>query len=240
MGAVFSLDAARRNNGRSCWRDLPPTSEQPLYGSGSAGGIREPWPAMFHISIRRNDREPIHDWSDLQRIKNEIVGPENEAVELYPAESRLLDAANQFHMFVLEDAKIRFPFGYEERVVSESSIGGSKQRPWPAGARPVDLKTITDEDVKRGTEERAEVFYTGKIVVTDGMNDGPICINCKSQFRSLRISAHSAVWTPALSDHRLPHSPAACQVDRRTTVQRAVSKSSRWPFLPPSFGSWPR
>lgn len=33
-----------------------------------------------HLSIKRNDQLPIHDWRDLQRIKNEILGPDKEAV----------------------------------------------------------------------------------------------------------------------------------------------------------------
>lgn len=101
------------------------------------------WPAMLHLSIRRHDRQAIHDWRDLQRIKNEIVGPEHEGVELYPAEGRLMDAANQYHLFVLEDPTIRFPFGYQQRVVSESNVGGAKQRPWPSNAKPADLTDIT-------------------------------------------------------------------------------------------------
>jgi hypothetical protein len=44
----------------------------------------------------RLDGQAIHDWRELQRIKNEIVGDEIEAVELYPAESRLLDTANWY------------------------------------------------------------------------------------------------------------------------------------------------
>jgi hypothetical protein len=110
------------------------------------------WPAMLHLSIRRLDREAIHDWRELQRIKNEVVGPEHEAVELYPAEDRLMDAANQYHLWVLEDPKLRFPFGYRERIVSESNVGGARQRPWPADARPADLTVITEEDMRRGRE----------------------------------------------------------------------------------------
>ena len=30
--------------------------------------------SMAKLSIRRNDREAVHDWRDLQRIKNELVG----------------------------------------------------------------------------------------------------------------------------------------------------------------------
>src|ERR1044071_1624505 len=31
--------------------------------------------AWIHLSIRRLDREPIHDWRELQIIKNLLVGP---------------------------------------------------------------------------------------------------------------------------------------------------------------------
>ena len=112
-------------------------------------GGRDDWPDMIHLSIRRNDRDVVRDWRELQRIKNELVGPEHEAVELYPAESRLVDGANQFHLYVLADAKHRFPFGYRERLVSESNTGGAVQRPWPADCRPPDLRVVTEEEMRR-------------------------------------------------------------------------------------------
>ena len=37
---------------------------------------REGVPPMGHLSIRRIDREPVHDWRDIQRIKNELCGIE--------------------------------------------------------------------------------------------------------------------------------------------------------------------
>ena len=64
-----------------------------------------------HLSIRRNDRSACKDWRHFQRIKNELCGPEREGVELYPAESRLIDTANQFHIWVLPEGE-RFPVGY--------------------------------------------------------------------------------------------------------------------------------
>jgi hypothetical protein len=90
------------------------------------------WPSMVHLSIKRLDRLPIHDWRDLQAIKNELVGPEHEALELYPAESRCVDSANQFHLWVCRDPTIRFPFGFPGRYVSDTDLlGKSKQRPLP-------------------------------------------------------------------------------------------------------------
>jgi len=95
---------------------------------------------MVHLSIKRRDKLPIHDWRDIQRIKNELVGPEAEGMELYPAESRLCDSANQFHCWVFPEAV--FPFGFHEgRLVTEAESGGSKQRPFPLLKKPDDLIT---------------------------------------------------------------------------------------------------
>ena len=63
------------------------------------------------LSIKRRDREVVRDWRELQAIKNAIVGPGHEGFELYPAESRLVDTANQFHLFVFMDRRVRMPVG---------------------------------------------------------------------------------------------------------------------------------
>jgi len=74
------------------------------------------WPPVIHLSIKAHDKRCVHDWRDMQRIKNEIVGVESEAMELYPAESRLMDEANQFHLFCLHPAVGPLPFGQKERT----------------------------------------------------------------------------------------------------------------------------
>jgi len=90
----------------------------------------DPPPNVVHLSIKRHDQEPFQDWRDLQRIKNELVGPENEAVQLYPRESRLVDAANQVHLWVFTSTKISWPIGWVSgRVVTSESMGGATQRP---------------------------------------------------------------------------------------------------------------
>jgi hypothetical protein len=84
------------------------------------------------LSIKRRDKAPIHDWRDLQRIKSELVGAECEAVELYPAESRVVDTANQFHLWVIVDPTVRLPLGFVDgRVVTgpeEAAAVGARQR----------------------------------------------------------------------------------------------------------------
>lgn len=90
---------------------------------------------IWHLSIKRRDKEPIHDWRDLQAIKNMLVGEEYEAIEIYPAESRVVDTANQYHLwafmsFVGEENKTppRIPVGWTMRSVTSDSVAQSKQR----------------------------------------------------------------------------------------------------------------
>ncbi|WP_271627806.1 DUF7694 domain-containing protein [Bradyrhizobium sp. CCBAU 11445] len=64
------------------------------------------------LRIERRDGEPItRDWRLFQNIKNQLLGPECEALELYPAESRKVDAANMYHLYGVEDPTVRFSVG---------------------------------------------------------------------------------------------------------------------------------
>jgi hypothetical protein len=96
--------------------------------------------SMAKLSIRRNDREAVHDWRDLQRIKNELVGPECEGFELYPAESRLVDTANQFFLWIFLDQTFRISVGFHQRLVAHSAGRHTKarQRPFQPDERPPD------------------------------------------------------------------------------------------------------
>lgn len=90
------------------------------------------FPALWWLSIKRLDREPIHDWRHLQLIKDMIIGPNHEAVELYPHDKRLVDMANQYHLFVIKEPDMVFPFGFTERSTAtpeEAASVGAKQRP---------------------------------------------------------------------------------------------------------------
>ena len=86
---------------------------------------------LIWLSIKRIDNRPCRDWRDFQRIKNELLGPEVEAVELYPAESRRVDAANQYHLWAFPGQIL--PFGFGERLVAEGTPGVT-QRPFEEDA----------------------------------------------------------------------------------------------------------
>lgn len=86
-----------------------------------------------YLSIKRRDKKPIHDWRALQRIKNELVGEEYEAIEIYPRESELIDEANQYHLWVMEKDRI-CPVGFRGTRMTctpeEAALVGAKQRPF--------------------------------------------------------------------------------------------------------------
>ena len=86
----------------------------------------------IHLSIKRLGKETLQGsaWQHFQWIKNQLIGEEHEGIELYPAESRLVNTANQYHLWVM---KHPFPNGFipcgwnECRVLYSESSHGSKQ-----------------------------------------------------------------------------------------------------------------
>lgn len=111
---------------------------------------------MVHLSIKRNDRRVIHDWRDLQRIKNELFGPEEEMVEIYPAESRLVDTANQYHLWGVRGVPITLGY-HDGRLVSEDESMGNKQRKFED--RPDDL--VDPEEFRRRAQEHINRKHGG-------------------------------------------------------------------------------
>ena len=59
------------------------------------------WGMVRRLMIRRNDGESVRTWADMQRIKNELCGPESVGLEVFPRESELVDEANVYHLWVL-------------------------------------------------------------------------------------------------------------------------------------------
>lgn len=78
--------------------------------------------SFFHLCITRHDGQPCKEWRHLQQIKNEIAGPEYEAMEIFPAESRLVDTGNQYHLWVHKDPSFRFPVGWWLRLVRDHPV----------------------------------------------------------------------------------------------------------------------
>ncbi len=84
----------------------------------------------LHLSIKRHDKDVLNspdDWRDKMRIKNEIAGRESEAVEIYPAMSRVVDSANQYHLWCLPPNQ-SVPVGFDDLVTEDESSFGMEEK----------------------------------------------------------------------------------------------------------------
>ncbi len=92
--------------------------KDPVFGSN--GG-------MIQLGISCLDGAARHDWRDFQAIKNQLAGPECEAFELYPAESRLMDPSNYYALWCFPGVK-RIKVGNDGRYVLDADEALAPQR----------------------------------------------------------------------------------------------------------------
>ena len=91
------------------------------------GWLLDPASPWAQIGIFCEDHQPRHDWREFQHIKNDLVGEEWEAIELYPAESRVCDPSNYFILYCAP----KLPFGiFEPRRVWTPEQAMAPQRGW--------------------------------------------------------------------------------------------------------------
>lgn len=89
----------RANTGdlRQCWRNnVYSVQVYARTDSLHPGQLR-----ALQLAVRRHDGDEVRGWSDLQRIKDEIAGPDRVAIEIYPPADSVVDNANMRHIFVL-------------------------------------------------------------------------------------------------------------------------------------------
>jgi hypothetical protein len=122
----------------------------------------DPFGDCYELSVKTRDKAPVHDWRDLQRIKNELMGEDVEAVEVYPSEKRLVDTANQYYLYAFPELKTSagelqrcFPFGFRERLVCEEAPENGGQRRFAPEHRPKDL--TTQEEMKKRFDEEMKL-----------------------------------------------------------------------------------
>ena len=79
--------------------------------------LNEQFNGTVWLSIRANNGMTVErDWRDYQAIKNDLVSPDRQAIEIYPKESKLVDTVNVVHLWVLPE-DIEIPVGYQYRDV---------------------------------------------------------------------------------------------------------------------------
>jgi|WetSurMetagenome_2_1015567.scaffolds.fasta_scaffold522623_2 hypothetical protein len=62
-----------------------------------------------HLRINRVDNQPIHNYMDMQEIKNDLFGEGVVAVEVYPAASSFKDGSNTYHLWTWEGLWLETP-----------------------------------------------------------------------------------------------------------------------------------
>lgn len=89
-------------------------------GSGWAGQCHQARRnRVFAVRVRLDASGVVHlavsslsevrpTWPEMQRIKDEIAGPDRTAVEVYPPKAQIVDEANMYHIWVLPSG---LPFG---------------------------------------------------------------------------------------------------------------------------------
>lgn len=107
----------------------------------STGKVEENDDGLTHLSIKRYDRAPCRNWRHFQQVKNEICGETAEAVEVYPAEARLADNANQYHLFAFPEG-FTIPIGFGSGMLTSDDDAEAytndpnhegRQEPWQDG-----------------------------------------------------------------------------------------------------------
>jgi len=83
------------------------------------------------ISVSNIDETARHDWRDFQRIKNDLVGKEWEALELYPSESRLRDPSNRFYLWAFPPGTVLWGLPGDHRIVLDVEEAKAPQRGFP-------------------------------------------------------------------------------------------------------------
>ena len=56
-----------------------------------------------HLRISRIDDQPIHNFMDMQEIKNDLWGPDIVAVEIYPRQCDFVNGSNTYHLWTWQD-----------------------------------------------------------------------------------------------------------------------------------------
>lgn len=61
--------------------------------------VLAPWGWTRHLKVRRRDEQEGISWDTLQLIKDEMLGPDTLAVELYPPAHRVVNEVNMRHLW---------------------------------------------------------------------------------------------------------------------------------------------
>lgn len=70
------------------------------------------WGWCVHVVVRAKDKATQVTWVVKQRLKDELLGPQRLAIEVFPPVKDLVDQADAYHLWVLPE-NFQLPFGLE-------------------------------------------------------------------------------------------------------------------------------
>ena len=90
--------------------------------------LRTDWGKVEHVTITRRkisaDGSGDFTWSEKQQIKDELFGKNRVAIEVYPAQDKLVDVADVYHLWVF-DKNFKLPFGIHPKEYKQAINRGS-------------------------------------------------------------------------------------------------------------------
>ena len=93
---------------------------------------------FVELAVHNRNRTPHIPWRHLQQIKDEVVGADREAVQLFPAEGRLVDTANEFWLYVypvgkapMRNRRTRLGMDHGRNVAYDAPEGFGRSRQSP-------------------------------------------------------------------------------------------------------------
>lgn len=100
--------------------------------SGNMPAFTHPTWDCLNLSITRIDEKPGIPWWIKMAIKDQLVGPEREAVEIYPPAADVLDPANIYYLIVLPPGET---LGFHHTEVDQEPPPDATIRPKDARAK---------------------------------------------------------------------------------------------------------
>jgi len=107
---------------------------------------------VIELLIERVDGEAIHNWQDFQKIKNEYLGKDSVAIEVYPKQSEVVDYANKYHLFYIPKFKAPNTHTGEHTVMEYNrELSTNKLKYWSQGI------TLMTAATKKWSKEMIDV-----------------------------------------------------------------------------------
>jgi hypothetical protein len=81
---------------------------------------------LLHLWIIPQDNMSEPTWAECQAIKNQLLGADQEMVQLYPSERRMVNAVNVYHLWGMKGQPI--PFGMDLATMFPDAVGPESRK----------------------------------------------------------------------------------------------------------------